>query len=86
MWLYITGDELIDPVALTFEECVSRGYEVDSTPPRVCTTPEGITFTEGNPVMENETSEPTSTSTEGGVASSSKEMLPPSLPPPNFVP
>ena len=41
------GPLVEEPVALTFEECVERGYEVTEAEPRRCATPEGISFVEG---------------------------------------
>lgn len=46
-WLAL-HDEVVDlPVALTFQECLERGYATTEGPPRTCTTPEGISYTEG---------------------------------------
>ena len=41
------GPLVVEPVALTFEECVERGYEITTETPRRCITPEGISFVEG---------------------------------------
>jgi hypothetical protein len=65
--LVFKGELVETPVALTFFECVERGYQVSEEVPRRCTTPEGISFTEGDqapvaseeePVVETPTSTP----------------------------
>lgn len=60
------------PVALTFEECASRGFKIIAETPRRCITPEGISFVEGGESAaspeEPESTSPPATAPEDGVS------------------
>ena len=68
-------DEVVTPLALSFQECAERGYEVLETEPRTCTTPEGMVFTEGAALILPEVPEQ-----ESGPSEEVPEEIPTSTP------
>lgn len=53
--LSLSGQPFDEPVAVSFEECVARGFTLHPETPQRCTTPEGISFIEGSAEEEGAT-------------------------------
>ena len=61
--LSFPGQPFDEPVAVSFEECVERGFTIDEASPRRCTTPQGISFLENGEEISPPVSSTSSPST-----------------------